>query len=129
MIETPQVLAHYLAAWSETDVTKVREHLDLACAEDVLFVDPNATTRDIDELEKLVIKLRKKRPEVVNRPASGVDGHNSRYRYLWEIYEGDKFLLNGMDVITINEEGKIRQIDGFFGPFPELPKKGIISSE
>jgi hypothetical protein len=29
-------------------------------------------------------------------------------------------LLPGMDVTTVNEEGKILQIDGFFGPFPEL---------
>lgn len=123
MIEIPKVLMHYLAAWNETDITKVRSHLDRSCASDVLFIDPQATTRNIDDLEKLIIKIRQERPAAVNKLASGIDGHNGRYRYLWEIYNKGEFLLQGMDVTTLNGEGKVQQIDGFFGAFPELQNK------
>lgn len=118
--EVPESFAHYLAAWNETDVTKIRGHLERACAQDVLFVDPTATTRNIDELEAFAIQVRKLKPTSSNRRISGVDGHNQLYRYLWEVYEHGKLFLSGMDVTTINEEGKIVRIDGFYGPFPKL---------
>lgn len=118
--EVPEAFAHYLAAWNETDVNKIRGHFERSCADDVLFVDPTATTRTIDELTAFATKVRTERPNVTNHRVSGVDGHNLRYRYLWEIYDGDELILHGMDVTTINEDGKIVQIDGFYGDFPEL---------
>lgn len=118
--EVPEAFNHYLAGWNETDVSKIRGHFERSCAENVLFVDPTATTRTIDELTAFAVKVRTERPNVHNRRVTGVDGHNLRYRYLWEIYDGDKKVLTGMDVTTINEAGKIIQIDGFYGPFPEM---------
>lgn len=120
--EVPESFTHYLAAWNETDVEKIRGHFERSCADNVFFVDPTATTHNIDQLTAFAVQVRKERPNVINRVVSGVDGHNLRYRYLWEIYDGDKKVLSGMDVTTINEEGKFVQIDGFYGPFPELDK-------
>ncbi|NIB39839.1 nuclear transport factor 2 family protein [Pseudomaricurvus alkylphenolicus] len=120
MSDFPESLVHYLAAWNELDTSKVREHLDRSCSPDVLFIDPANTTRNIDELEAMIIKGRVDRPTASYHRVSGVDGHNLRYRYLWEVRIGGDPLLPGMDVTTVNEEGKILQIDGFFGPFPEL---------
>ncbi|MBO6506424.1 MAG: nuclear transport factor 2 family protein [Kordiimonadaceae bacterium] len=118
--EVPEAFDHYLAAWNETDVTKIRGHFERSCTDDVFFVDPTATTRTIDELTAFAVKVRTERPNVHNRRITGVDGHNLRYRYLWEIYDNDKLVLHGMDVTTINEDGKIVQIDGFYGDFPEM---------
>ena len=118
--EVPESFTHYLAAWNEKDITKIRGHFERSCAENVLFVDPTATTSNIDELTAFAKQVRTERPNATNKRISGVDGHNLRYRYLWEIYDDEKLLLAGMDVTTINEEGKIVQIDGFYGPFPKL---------
>jgi hypothetical protein len=119
MIEVPDVFIHYLAAWNEMDRKKIRGHLQRSCAHDVLFIDPLHTTRNIDELEAMIVAAREERPTSTNNLTSGVDGHNLRYRYLWLVSNEGKPLIEGMDVTTLNEQGMISQIDGFFGSFPE----------
>ncbi len=115
MIEIPEAFTQYLAAWNETDVSKIRGHFERSCVDDVFFVDPTITTRNIDELEAFAIKVRTDNPTATNHLVSAVDGHNGRYRYLWEVYEQGKLLLQGMDMVTINNKGKIIQVDGFYG--------------
>jgi hypothetical protein len=120
MSNPPESLVHYLAAWNEMDPSKIRGHLDRSCAQDVLFIDPANTTRNIDELEAMIIKARAERPTATYHRTSGVDGHNLRYRYLWKVCIDGKEVLPGMDVTTVNEQGEVVQIDGFFGLFPDL---------
>jgi hypothetical protein len=119
MIEAHKALAHYNRAWNEMDPTKIRGHLERCCAPDVLFIDPLHTTRNIDELEAMMVIARAERPTATNHSISGIDGHNLRYRYLWRVSDEGKSLVDGMDVTTLNEQGQIVQIDGFFGPIPK----------
>ncbi len=120
MSKLPESLAQYLAAWNEMDPTKIRGHLDRSCAQDVLFIDPANTTRNINELEVMIVNARAERPTASYHRISGVDGHNLRYRYYWEVRIDGKALMPGMDVTTLNEQGAILQIDGFFGPMPKM---------
>lgn len=116
----PESFANYLAAWNEPDIGRIRSHLDGAVAPDVLFVDPANTTRGIDELQKMIVDARHERPTASYHRTSGVDGHNLRYRYLWEVRLDGKPLIPGMDVTTTDEAGRIVRIDGFFGEFPPI---------
>jgi len=121
MNDVPESLPIYLDAWNEPDPGKVRGHLDRSCAPDVLFVDPAHTTRGIDELEAMIVRARRdERPTASYHRTSGVDGHNLRYRYLWEVRIDGKAVMPGMDVTTTDAQGRIVQIDGFFGEFPPL---------
>ncbi len=120
MSKHPESLANYLAAWNEMDPSKIRGHLDRSCAQDVLFIDPANTTRNIDELEVMIKSARVERPTATYHRTSGVDGHNLRYRYYWEVRMDGKALMPGMDVTTLNEQGAVLQIDGFFGTMPAL---------
>ena len=120
MSDIPESFSYYLAAWNEVDTTRIRAHLERSVAADVLFVDPANTTRGIDELESMIRSARQERPTAVYLRTSGVDGHNSRYRYRWEVQIDGKPVLPGMDVTRIDAEGRIVQIDGFFGEFPPL---------
>ena len=120
MSEIPESFFTYLEAWNEPDPAKVRGLLEKSVASDVLFVDPAHTTRGVDELEAMILEAHKERPTVRYVRVSGVDGHNLRYRYLWEVRQGSDVLLPGMDVTTVDESGAIVQIDGFFGGFPPL---------
>ncbi len=119
MSDIPEAFKHYLAGWNETDVTKIRGHFERACAEDVLFVDPTITTRNLDELVGFATTVRTERPTSTNHRVTGIDSHNLRHRYRWEIYENGDLALFGMDVATVNDDGKIVRIDGFYGDFPE----------
>ncbi len=120
MSDIPESFFHYLAAWNEADTARIRAHLERSVALDVLFVDPANTTRGIDELESMIRSARQERPTAAYLRTSGVDGHNSRYRYRWEVQIDGKSVLPGMDVTRIDDEGRIVQIDGFFGEFPPL---------
>lgn len=120
MSEIPESLFHYLAAWNEVDTDRVRAHLEKSVATDVLFVDPANTTQGVDALEAMIVKARRDRPNASYLRASGIDGHNRRYRYLWEVHLDGKLALPGMDVTTVDEKGAISQIDGFFGEFPPM---------
>jgi hypothetical protein len=51
---------------------------------------------------------------------SGIDSHNNRYRYTWEIYVGEMLIVKGFDVAQVNENSLVERIDGFFGDFPPL---------
>lgn len=119
MTAPPAELQHYNDAWNERDLGKIRGHLERAVAPDVLFIDPAHTTRDIDALEAMIVDARNERPDADYLVTSGVDGHNRRYRYLWAVEIGGQRVLPGMDVTTVDEQGRIVQIDGFFGDFPE----------
>ena len=44
------------------------------------------------------------------------------HAYLWNLIENDKVTLRGFDVTTLNDDGLIERIDGFFGPLRPLPK-------
>lgn len=120
MSDIPESFSYYLAAWNEADTTRIRAHLDRSVAADVLFVDPAHTTRDIDALESMIVSARQERPTAEYLRTSGVDGHNRRYRYTWEVRIDGKVVMPGMDVTTVDAEGLIVQIDGFFGPVPPL---------
>lgn len=120
MSEALENLTHYLMAWNEMNVDRVRSHLEKSCAEDVLFVDPAHTTTNIDELEKMIVDARRERPTASYHRISGVDAHNQRHRLLWEVRLDGEKLIEGMDVTTVDDANKIIRIDGFFGPFPPM---------
>jgi hypothetical protein len=120
MAEPPATFATYLEAWNEPDVARVRDHLERAVAPDVVFVDPANSTRGIDELETLIREARTSIPTGEYGLASGIDGHNDRYRYRWEVRIEGAVAVTGMDVTTVDEQGRLERIDGFFGDFPPL---------
>ncbi|MFE3329776.1 nuclear transport factor 2 family protein [Streptomyces sp. NPDC059176] len=114
----PEVFTHYLAAWNEQDPDRIRGHLDLAASRDVLFVDPANTTTGLDQLEDMIRDARVKTPGATYGRVSGIDGHNRRYRYRWEVRIDGRVAVSGMDVTTVDASGRIERIDGFFGDFP-----------
>lgn len=120
MNKTPEAFTNLSLAWNERDLTKIRFLVDLAVAENVVFADPSNYIHGIDAFEKMVKDFRVKYPESIVKRTSGLDSHNNRYRYSWEIYIGEMMIVKGFDVATLNENGLIERIDGFFGDLPPL---------
>lgn len=115
----PPVLAQMLNAWNEMDLTKVRSHLEQALAPDVVFADPNYLVNGIDEFEQMVIEFRNKYPDAECLHSSGYDSHHNRYRYQWQVKVGGAVGIQGYDVTTLNDDGLVARVDGFFGEIPE----------
>jgi hypothetical protein len=121
MTEVPASFVHYLAAWNERDPEQIRGHLDRAVSSDVVFADPANHTVGVVELEALIRSAHHGLPQAVYRRVSGVDGgHDYRYRYRWEVWIDGEPAVKGMDCTTVDEEGRITRLDGFFGEFPPI---------
>lgn len=116
----PKSFDHMLDAWNERDPARVRAHLELALAPEVVFIDPTIETHGLDEFERNVLEFRKRFPEAVLRRASGVDSHHHVHRYAWEIMVAGRVLLPGFDATETNAQGKVVRVLGFFGPLPKL---------
>lgn len=115
----PESFDHMLAAWNESDPTRVRGHLDLALARDVEFIDPSIETHGIDEFEANVHEVHRQLPGAVYSRISGVDSHHGLHRYAWRIANDGQTVLEGFDVTEADDDGKVRRVLGFFGPLPE----------
>lgn len=110
---------HYWSMWNETDLDLVRGHLEKAVSEDFIFCDPINFHVGREALEQNVRELRTSRPTIEFALGSGVDSHHNRSRYVWHLVDHGKVLVKGFDVATINDDGHIERIDGFFGSLPE----------
>ncbi len=115
----PESLDHMLAAWNEADPSKIRGHLERALAEEIEFIDPSVVTRGIDEFEANVRNVQAALPGAEYSRTSGVDSHHGLFRYSWQISRDGEALLPGFDVTSIDEEGRVTRVLGFFGPLPE----------
>ncbi|QPP05228.1 hypothetical protein G4Z16_01185 [Streptomyces bathyalis] len=119
MRTTPEAFTHYLAAWNEPDPDRIRGHLDVAVGEHVAFVDPANTAMCPDRLEALIREAHEGLPAAEYVRTSGIDGHNGRYRYRWEVRIDGETVAAGMDFTTVDASGRLQRIDGFFGDFPD----------
>lgn len=118
MADIPQCFIDMLAAWNEKDPSKVRGHLDKALADDVVFVDPKYWVEGIDAFEKMVAEFHAEYAVSTCEHISGLDHHHNRYRYEWRVSVNGVPAVTGMDVVELNDAGKVARVDGFFGPFP-----------
>ncbi len=114
-VPMPNPLIHYWTMWNEPDIALVRAHLDRAVSPDVAWVDPQHAHTGRDALEKNVITLRTNKPQYRFVIASEIDNHHNRFRYQWHMMRRHRVLLRGLDIVTLNDDGLICRVDGFFG--------------
>jgi hypothetical protein len=55
------------------------------------------------------------------RRLSGVDTHHEQVRFAWELANDDgEVAVAGIDVGELAQDGRLRQITGFFGDLPAV---------
>lgn len=113
--EHPSLLA-MMAMWNERDLSKVRGQLEAIMTPDVEFCDPLHHIHGLDAFEAMVRQFRADYPRAELSRTTKIDHHHDRYRYKWLIVQDGKTVLPGFDVAQIGADGKIKRIDGFFGP-------------
>jgi len=53
--------------------------------------------------------------------ASGVDEHDGYLRFAWKMVGPDgAVVMEGVDFGSLDGDGKLKSIVGFFGPWPEV---------
>ena len=118
-MSAPASFEQYLAAWNERDLNRVPALLEVCVADEVVFADPAARTEGRAALADHIAATREALPDATYRVTSGIDGgHDRVYRYTWDIVVDGDIVMTGMDATTVDADGRISRIDGFFGPFP-----------
>jgi hypothetical protein len=115
-VPMPDALCAYWTAWNEPDLDRIAEHVGLAVTDDVEWNDPRDSFVGVDELESAIRRLRTSKPDYTFVIASEIDHQHGRLRYRWDMVRGDRILMEGLDVVTLDPtSGLINRVDGFFG--------------
>lgn len=129
-VPMPKPLVHYWTMWNEPDLLAVRGHLDQAVSTDVVWADPQHFHTGRDALESNVKTLRMAKPQYRFVIASEIDEHNSRFRYSWHMMRKHRVLMRGLDIVSVNGDGLIERVDGFFGdPIPVRHRDSGVPAE
>lgn len=114
------VIAEYSAAWSETDPAARRAMLARTVVEDVPYCDPGAQVVGIDALGEVIAGVQGQFPGAVLLRTSEVDNHHDCIRFSWRFVDpAGEPLLDGIDVCTVADDGRIASFTVFFGPLVE----------
>ncbi|SHG46817.1 MULTISPECIES: nuclear transport factor 2 family protein [Geodermatophilus] len=109
----------YGAAWLATDAAERLSLLERAWAPDGVYCDPLAhvTGRQAlsDHIAGTQEQLAGGRVEVTSRPVR----HHDSALFHWRITDAaGTTVLTGLDVVQVDDEGRIRRLTGFFDDAP-----------
>jgi len=116
-----EVVATYGAAWAETDEAARRKLLDEAWAETGTYLDPMGRADGREALVQHIGGFHQMMPGHRIDMASGVDEHDGFVRFAWKMLDPDGAVaMEGVDFGSLDADGKLKSIVGFFGPWPEM---------
>ncbi len=117
-----EAIEQWGAAWQETDEKKRMQIIERMFAEDGIYTDPTSEVIGREALSAHIAASQAQPSENTLEMSSAVDSHHGiRLRFAWELKSPDgKVLMEGMDYGELDEDGRIKLIVGFFGPFPPL---------
>lgn len=112
----------YGAAWAEPDEERRRGLLERAWAEDGVYTDPTAEVTGREALVAHIGGFLEQAQGGRIVITSQVDHHHgNRLRFSWAMQSAaGQTLAEGMDYGELDEDGRLKLIVGFFGPFPPL---------
>ena len=114
------VIAEYSAAWSETDPAARMAMLARTVVEDVPYVDPGAQVTGLAALSDVIAGVQATFPGAVLLRTSAVDSHHDCIRFAWRFVDPEGTpLLEGIDVCTVDDDGRIASFTVFFGPLAD----------
>ena len=116
-----QTIAAYAAAWNERDENARRALLERSWTDDGVYRDPTARAEGREALVGHIGGFHARMPGNRIELASGVDEHGGLLRFGWRMVGPDGVaVLDGMDFGELDDDGRLKRIVGFFGPFPAV---------
>jgi len=106
----------YVAAWNEQDAERRKGLLEAVFSADGTYRDPLYSVVGRDALAEHIEAYQQRFPNSSMDRQSRVDGYGDVLRFAWAIVgpEGET-AIQGIDVVSVNGDGKIRAVTGFFG--------------
>ena len=117
--DATETVEQYLSMWNETDPDRRAEHIAPAWARECRYVDPVLEAEGRVALSEMVAGVHERFPGHRFERTSGVDTHHDQVRFGWKLVAPDGAVtVAGIDVGTIEPDGRLRSITGFFGDLP-----------
>jgi hypothetical protein len=115
MTTTPAALAdQYFAMWNEADADRRAEIIAAAWSTEGVFVDPSFEVSGHDGLSKMVETAHQMFPGHSFSLTGEIEQHHDRLRWSWHLAAaGQQPVAGGTDVVTLDTDGKIREVVGF----------------
>ncbi|MFC8877169.1 nuclear transport factor 2 family protein [Streptomyces ardesiacus] len=112
-------VARYLEAWNAAP-DAVAKAVAAAWTEDGSYTDPLADVCGHEQIAAVVAAVHEQFPGFSFRLSGAVDGHHDTARFSWELVSGTDGAapVAGFDVITLDDEGRIRSVFGFLDRVP-----------
>lgn len=109
----------YLNCWNATD-PEVRADLIVdTWRPDATYVDPLVEARGFDALTLTIAGVQAQFPGWEFTPVGDLEGHHGVVRFGWGLGPvGDEPVILGSDVVTTDEDGRIRTVVGFLDRLP-----------
>jgi hypothetical protein len=109
----------YIAIWNETDDERRRNLIARTWSEDSTYLDPLMGGEGRGGIDAMIRGVQAQFPGLLFRRTSGVDAHNDRVRFAWELGpEGGPALAGGVDFGVIVDD-RLQTITGFLDFAPK----------
>ena len=116
-----EIIAHYSAAWSETDSGARLAMLRQTVVEGAPYCDPGAQVRGLPALSEVIAGVQGQFPGALLERTSLVDLHHDCMRFTWRFLDPTgQTLLEGRDVCTLADDGRIASFTVFFGDLAQI---------
>ena len=114
-----EILDIYNAAWNETDAETRRAHLEEAFVDDGVYCDPMVHAVGPAAISDYIGQAFVGFGAFSIERTSGLDEHHGYVRFTWHMVSpSGEALVDGFDVVRLADDGRLREVIGFFGPFP-----------
>ncbi|MBE8470189.1 nuclear transport factor 2 family protein [Streptomyces justiciae] len=113
-------VARYFEAWNAVDQETLTKAVAAAWAPEGSYTDPLVDVSGHEQIAAVIAAAHEQFPGFVFYPTGVVDGHHDTARFSWELVnEADGSApVAGFDVITLDEQGRIRSVLGFLDRVP-----------
>ncbi|MFE0515096.1 nuclear transport factor 2 family protein [Streptomyces sp. NPDC058964] len=113
-------VARYFEAWNATEPETLAKAVAAAWTPDGGYTDPLAEAGGHEQIAAVIAAAHEQFPGFVFRPLGTVDGHHDTARFSWELVNqaDGSAPVAGFDVITLDAEGRIKQVLGFLDRVP-----------
>ncbi|MCT9075872.1 nuclear transport factor 2 family protein [Streptomyces fulvoviolaceus] len=119
-------VARYFEAWNAREPQARVKAVAVAWAADGSCTDPLADVRGHEQIAAVIAAAHDQFPGFAFRLTGAVDGHHDTARFSWELVseaggtpsEGGSAPVAGSDVVTLNAEGRIKDVLGFLDRVP-----------
>lgn len=109
----------YLDTWNAPTIAAGKELLERHWSVDATYVDPLAEVSGRESIGAVITAVHEQFPGFVFSLASGPDTHHSQTRFQWGLGPaGEEPIIVGFDVMTVDEDGRIRSVIGFLDKVP-----------